>query len=118
MKTGSFPLGNFQKRPAARRPGQSAGPMPRDEAGLLAVEALAYVAAEPERLQRFLSLTGLSPGNLREISADPGFLSSVLEHLASDEALLVAFCQSGAHDPLSVMQAIRGLGGGAVWDST
>ncbi len=57
----------------------------------LAVEALAFLAADETRLERFLAVTGLGPHNLRRAAADPGFLVSVLDYLAGDERLLVAF---------------------------
>jgi hypothetical protein len=56
-------------------------------------------------LDRFVSLNGLSPGNLREAGADPGFLAGVLDHLAGDEALLLAFAANSGLDPAEVMRA-------------
>ena len=62
-----------------------------DSARSLAVSALAFIAAGSDRLNRFLSLTGLGPDNLRNAAADPAFLGSVLGYLVADEALLVEF---------------------------
>ena len=42
-----------------------------DFAQSAAVRALAFIAADSERLSRFLSLTGLGPNNLRTAAADP-----------------------------------------------
>jgi hypothetical protein len=39
----------------------------------LAVAALAFVAQEPERLRRFLDLSGLDPANLRQAAAERAF---------------------------------------------
>ena len=41
--------------------------------------------------QRFLAVTGLGPHNLRQAASDPAFLASVLDYVAADEGLLVAF---------------------------
>lgn len=62
-----------------------------DRAGAeaLAGQALGVLADDPERLGRFLATTGLDPANLRAAAAEPGFLPAVLDHLASDERLLV-----------------------------
>jgi Protein of unknown function (DUF3572) len=111
MKSGSFPLGRTRR-------GAAQGRMTREAAEALAVAALGFLAADEEQLERFLALTGLNPNNLRHIAADPGFLAAVLDHLAGNETLLLAFCQEHGHDPLTVMQARQSLGGDSPWDST
>jgi hypothetical protein len=72
---------------------------------MLAISALSFLAEEPERLSRFLDLTGLSPGTLRQAAADPRFLASVLDYLAADESLLLAFSANAQVTPESIMQA-------------
>ena len=37
----------------------------------LAVQALAFLAADPERLGRFLAVTGIGPDAIRRAAADP-----------------------------------------------
>lgn len=70
------------------------------------VQALGFLAADPERLADFLALTGLTVGGVRAASAEPGFLRGVLAYLANDEALLVAFAAGHALDPERLSQAI------------
>ena len=77
----------------------------------LAVEALAFLAADEARLERFLAVTGLGPHNLRRAAADPGFLVSVLDYLAGDERLLVAFAAEKGLKPENVMRAFESLRG-------
>jgi len=77
----------------------------------LAIGALGFLAAEPSRLQRFLALSGLGPHNLRQAAADAGFLAAVLDYVASDEALLVAFAARQGYDPAAVARAAASLGG-------
>jgi Protein of unknown function (DUF3572) len=77
----------------------------------LAVEALAFLAADETRLERFLAVTGLGPHNLRRAAADPGFLVSVLDYLAADERLLVAFAAEALTSPEDVMRAVEALHG-------
>ena len=84
-----------------------------DAARSLAVDALAFIAADPERLDRFLGLTGLGPHNLRTAAADPAFLSSVLDYLAGDEELLVAFAAEACLEPEAVARAQSALSGPA-----
>ncbi len=66
-----------------------------DRAGAEAVaaQALAFIAAEEDRLGRFLALSGLAPGNLRAQVREPAFLGGVLDYLLGDEALLLAFAE-------------------------
>ncbi|WP_090697672.1 MULTISPECIES: DUF3572 domain-containing protein [unclassified Beijerinckia] len=78
----------------------------RQAAEALAVEALGFLAADEERLSRFLALSGIDPANIREAAADPGFFPSVLEYLASDEQLLLVFASNAGRDPGDVNKAL------------
>jgi hypothetical protein len=77
----------------------------------LAIEALGFLADDPERLSRFLALSGLGPGNLRQAAAEPTFLIAVLDHLAADERLLVAFAGAQRIDPAAIVAARDALAG-------
>jgi hypothetical protein len=70
-----------------------------------AISALGFLAADEERLERFLALSGLGPHNLRRAAADPRFLAAVLDYLVADEGLLVAFAQQEGLDPGAVARA-------------
>ena len=78
----------------------------------LALRALAFLAAGEDRVARFLSLTGLDPGEIRRSVSDPGFHLAVLDHLAGDERLLLAFADAERLSPEAVGLARRALGGG------
>jgi len=86
----------------------------REGAETLAIAALSFLAAEPERFDRFLSLTGIGPGDVREAAQEPHFLAGVLEHIASDELLLVEFAEHAEIKPTEIEQARAALGG--VWE--
>jgi len=77
----------------------------------LAIQALASLAEEPERLGRFLAVSGLGPESLRTAAREPGFLAGVLDHIVSDENLLVAFADHVGIDPKTVMRARSALAG-------
>lgn len=77
----------------------------REAAEALALAALTFLAADPARLDQFVALHGLSMDNLREAGAAPGFLAGVLDHLASDEGLLLAFAANRGLDPAEVVRA-------------
>ncbi|MEX0751387.1 MAG: DUF3572 domain-containing protein [Xanthobacteraceae bacterium] len=87
--------------------------IPLETAEMLAVQALAFIAQDGERLGRFLAVTGLGPAQIRDAVKEPGFLAGVLDHLAADEALLVAFAEHVAIDPATVAAAREVLAGGA-----
>jgi len=78
----------------------------------VAIQALTYLAADPDRLGRFLALSGLDHASIRTASAEPGFLGGVLEHVAGDERLLVEFAEFAGLNPLEVDGARAALNGG------
>ena len=86
----------------------------------LAVSALTFIAADPDRLSRFLGITGLGPDNLRTAAADPAFLGSVLDYLVADEKLLVEFAADAGLKPEAVSRAHAALrkpyGSGSLMD--
>jgi len=77
----------------------------------LAVSALAFLAADGDRLERFLAVTGLGPQNLRGAAADPGFYGSVLGYLVADEPLLLEFAAQAGRRPEEVVRALERLEG-------
>jgi Protein of unknown function (DUF3572) len=72
----------------------------------VAVQGLAFLAAEPARLSHFLTLTGLEPGDIRAQAQAPWFLASVLEHLANDESLLLTFAANTSVAPETIAPAL------------
>ncbi len=82
----------------------------REAAEALAVQALSFIAEEPERLGAFLAASGIGPDAVREAARAPGFLGGVLDHMLADESLLLAFADSAGLDPASVARARRTLG--------
>jgi len=81
----------------------------RETAEILAIQALAFIAEEPERLNLFLSTTGIPPSEIRTAAREPGFLAGVLEHMLADESLLIAFADSAGIDPTAVARARSAL---------
>ena len=77
----------------------------KDAAESMAIEVLGFLAEDPARLDRFLALSGLGLDNLRAAAEEPGFLAAVLDHLASDEALLLAFAAKSTHEPSAIVRA-------------
>ncbi len=97
------------ERPPRHRDGKTDRYASRKDATNLAIQALTYLAAEPERLSRFLALTGLEPPSIRTAAEESGFLAGVLEYIAADEAVLLAFAAEGGIEPDAVERACRAL---------
>lgn len=86
-------------------------PSPAD-AEALAVAALRFLAAEPERLGTFMADTGLAPETMRSAAATPGFLPAVLDYLIGNEPVLIDFAADQGIDPSAVPAARAVLPGG------
>lgn len=78
----------------------------------LALRALAFLTHDEERVSRFLALTGLDAGDVPALLGDRGFHLAVLDHLAGDETVLLAFAAAEGLPPEAVGRARRSLGGG------
>lgn len=85
--------------------------MTRESAETVAIEALAFIAGEPERLDRFMALTGLGSESLRKAAKEAGFLLGVLDHVMADDRLLVEFATQYDMTPERVVQARERLAG-------
>ena len=86
----------------------------KDPAGFatdIGVAALGFIAQDERRLSRFLDISGLGPQNLRKAAAEPTFLGAVLEYLAADEKLLIAFAESRNLPPEAILCARDALAG-------
>jgi hypothetical protein len=82
----------------------------REAAETLAIQALAYIAEQPETLGRFLDASGIAADEIRAASRQPDFLAGVLEHMLGDESLLLAFAQSQGIDPAEIARASAAFG--------
>lgn len=98
------------KRPTSPRSRQDVRAQ-HDAATALAIAALTFIGQEPERLGRFLALSGIGPESLRAAAREHGFLLGVLDHLGGDETLLLAFSEDHGIDPAEVTQARALLAG-------
>jgi uncharacterized protein DUF3572 len=93
------------KRPYSPGAGKRTSRVRAEAATEIAIAALTFLAGETQRLERFLALTGLGPQSLRAAAREPSFLLGVLDHVASDEALLLAFANENGIDPEDVGRA-------------
>ena len=82
-----------------------------DDAESIALRALGFLADDPQRLSRFLSLTGIDLGQLRTEAKTPEFQAAMLEYMLGDESLLLTFCQDAGIVPVAVAPAHALLSG-------
>jgi hypothetical protein len=83
---------------------------PREVAEIVAIQALTFVAGDPERLGLFLAESGLGPETLRTAAANPQFLASVLDFVMRDDATVKAFAEATQLHPTNVAAARQVLG--------
>jgi Protein of unknown function (DUF3572) len=76
-----------------------------EEAESIALSAFMHLAQEDEKLTRFLDMTGLRPETVRAAAAAPGFFVAVLDHVASDEPLLLELAKALETKPERIMEA-------------
>ena len=83
-----------------------------DAAQQIALEALAYVAADADLSGHFLAQAGADARDLRAAAADPAFLGFVLDFLLLDDATVLAFAGHSGRRPEDVAVARAHLPGG------
>lgn len=82
---------------------------PREVAEIVAIQALSFVAGDPERLGAFLAESGIGPDTLRTAAADPRFLAHVLDFVMRDDATVKAFADAAQLHPTNIAAAHQAL---------
>jgi hypothetical protein len=82
---------------------------PREVAEIVAIQALSFIAGEPERLGLFLAESGIGPETLRTAATDPQFLASVLDFVMRDDATVKAFSAASQLHPTNIAAAHQAL---------
>jgi hypothetical protein len=87
------------------------GFLPPENAEILALQGLEWLAGDTQGLQAFINHSGLDPADLREAVGSPEMALAVLDFLLSNEELLLGFCQSADIAPKQLYLARASLGG-------
>ena len=82
---------------------------PREVAEIVAIQALSFIAGDPERLGLFLAESGIGQETLRNAAADPRFLASVLDFVMRDDATVKAFAEVSRLHPTNIAAAHQAL---------
>jgi hypothetical protein len=83
---------------------------PREVAEIVAIQALSFIAGDPERLGLFLAESGIGPETLRTAASDPQFLTNVLDFVMRDDATVQAFARASQLHPTNIAAARAALG--------
>ncbi len=83
---------------------------PQEVAEIVAIQALSFLASDPERLGTFLTESGIGPQTLRASATDPKFLAGVLDFIMRDDATVQARCRCLPADAGGHCQRTRGAG--------
>jgi len=78
---------------------------PQEAAEFVAIQALSFLASDPERLGLFLTESGIGPQTLRTAATDPKFLAGVLDFIVRDDATIKAFADASQLTPQAVTNA-------------
>jgi len=84
-----------------------------EQAEIVALQALSWLASDEDLLAVFLGSSGASVDDLRSRAQDAEFLGSILEFLMNDDAWVMRFCDSVDLPYDTVMSARLALPGGA-----
>lgn len=87
--------------------------MTGEQAELVAIKALGWLAGHDDLLPVFMGATGASREDLATRAADADFLVSVLDFLTMDDAWVIAFCDAVGLDYELPLRAKMSLPGGA-----
>ena len=81
------------------------------EGSSIALQFMAFLASDEERLERFSALSGMGLNDLKAGAQNPVFLGFMLDYALQDESLILAFSESKQISPQSLATARRQLPG-------
>lgn len=88
--------------------------MTSDQAEILALQILGWLAADEEAMNQFTMMAGITPADIMAQAGNPEMLGGMLDFFLSDEAMLTRFCEEQEINPETPAHARRILPGGDV----
>lgn len=61
---------------------------------MIALQALAWIASDDDRLAGLMAESGIDPAALRAQAGEPEVMGAVLDHLLRDDQAVIAFCDA------------------------
>ncbi len=80
-----------------------------EQAEILAIQALGYLAGAEEELQRLITATGMDSEALRQSAKSREKLAGLLDYICHDESILLGFCEAAQIQPDEPMRALQAL---------
>ena len=81
------------------------------EGTTIALQLIAFLAADDEGMECFTSLSGMSLDDMKEGAENPVFLGFMLDYALQDEALILAFAENQQISPQTLALVRRQLPG-------
>ena len=81
------------------------------EGTTIALQLIAFLASDDERMDRFSALSGMTLGDMKDGANNPVFLGFMLDYALQDEALILSFAETHEISPQSLVAARRQLPG-------
>lgn len=82
------------------------------DADQIAIDVLGYIASEPDLMRRFLDLTGIEAGEIRQAAAQPGFFVGVLDFMLANERDVEDYVYRTGSSPEALVAAREKLDAG------
>lgn len=80
-----------------------------EQAEILAIQVLGYLAGTEEELQRLMMTTGMDTAALKQSAQSRAGLAGVLDYICHDESILLGFCEAAKIQPDEPMRALQAL---------
>ena len=81
------------------------------EPNAIALQLIAFLVSDGERLERFSALSGMGLGDMKSGAENPIFLGFMLDYALQDESLIMTFCDHHEISPQTIALARRQLPG-------
>src|SRR5688572_21247610 len=82
-----------------------------EQAEELAIKVLGWLTQDPDMMGRFLALSGIEAGSIRQAAREPGFFAGLTGFLMNHEPTLMTFCEQNAVKAEFVAACHRTLSG-------
>jgi hypothetical protein len=80
-----------------------------EQAEILAIQVLGYLAGSEEELQRLIMTTGMDAEALKQSALSRAGLAGLLDYICQDESILLGFCEIARIQPEEPMRALHAL---------
>jgi hypothetical protein len=87
------------------------GAIGAEDAAIIALNFISYLANDADRLNRFCTLTGLGPSDLGKSIGSVDFQAMALDYALQNEDLLLDFAAVEKLNPMDIVAARRRLPG-------